>query len=601
MDDLTETEGDELSPDEYSESIEEAIERLSWLNPVQYGIARAKEAQKIGGVGVSVAFLDQAVKDAAKLRKANEKQTEAPRKMWEEYTSHDGRPGIEMIPGRLDLIADNAERVVLEAEFPLFQRCGGLVRPAVSIVKGMKGRDINLTSLVNVDSVAIRDILSKTANFVRWSERGWNIIDVPLEVAAIINSRRGVWKFPIVDGIITCPTIRPDGSILSKGGYDPMTRLYHEVDRHLKLAQCAYQPTHADAVKSLDTLCALLSEFPFVTPASKSVALSAIIVAVCRRSMPMAPIHIFRATTAGTGKTYLVDVISTIAMGKPCAAMAASRDEKETDARLNGLLLAGYPIVSLDNVNGEFGSDILAQAVSGNTLALRPLGRSDIVNVDNTCTIFATGNGTRVRADLVRRTLICDLDAKMERPQQRQFGKKPVDMVMEDRGKYVSAAIAIVRAYIDAGCPDRVPALAGFSDWSDLVCSALVWLGCDNPLETQDVASLDDPHAAELREMLACWEADIGLNRPLTVAGIVGQAQVKQELYDAILNVAADRGAINNRRFGKWLGLRRGQISSGMRLVNGDVSHGLATWVLEKVKEGPTGLDDPNNADAIEF
>jgi putative DNA primase/helicase len=37
--------------------------------------------------------------------------------------------------------------------------------------------------------------------------------------------------------------------------------------------------------------------------------------------------------------------------------MAAGRTEEETEKRLGAALLAGQPIINIDNVNGELGGD----------------------------------------------------------------------------------------------------------------------------------------------------------------------------------------------------------------------------------------------------
>ena len=97
----------------------------------------------------------------------------------------------------------------------------------------------------------------------------------------------------------------------------------------------------------------------------------------------MAPLHAFRASTAGTGKSYLADLVSLIATGRPCPVMAVAEKDDETEKRLIGLLLAGFPIVSLDNVNGELGGDLLCQAIERPLIRARPLGGSDIVEIEN--------------------------------------------------------------------------------------------------------------------------------------------------------------------------------------------------------------------------
>jgi putative DNA primase/helicase len=81
-----------------------------------------------------------------------------------------------------------------------------------------------------------------------------------------------------------------------------------------------------------------------------------------------------------------------------------------------------------------------------------------------------------------------------------QFTYSPVDDVIADRGKYVAAALTVVRAYIVAGKPGKLPPLASFEEWSDLVRSALVWLGLPDPVETSEDARDDDPELIALRQ-----------------------------------------------------------------------------------------------------
>ncbi len=58
-----------------------------------------------------------------------------------------------------------------------------------------------------------------------------------------------------------------------------------------------------------------------------------------------------------------MDVASAISVGRACPVMAAGRDEAETEKRLGAALLAGQPLISIDNCNAELSGDALCQAV----------------------------------------------------------------------------------------------------------------------------------------------------------------------------------------------------------------------------------------------
>ena len=125
-----------------------------------------------------------------------------------------------------------------------------------------------------------------------------------------------------------------------------------------------------------------------------------------RGAIGMVPLHAFSAPTAGTGKSHLVDVAAAIVTGRICPVATAGRDEEETEKRLAGLLLAGFPIISLDNLSDQLGGDLLCQAVERPSVRLRPLGASDIVEIESRATLFATGNNLMVAGDMTRRTLL---------------------------------------------------------------------------------------------------------------------------------------------------------------------------------------------------
>jgi putative DNA primase/helicase len=400
------------------------------------------------------------------------------------------RPSILIRPGRVDLIASQAEAALIQTGVEVFQRGRELVRPAQQEVPASKGRMTISAGMTKLTRSGMIDLLSQAADWARYDARRKKEVsaDPPTLVADVILSRVGQWQVPTVAGVITTPTIRPDGTILHQPGYDVVTRLYQVVDPGLIPAYIPDQPTGEDAQAALTILSSLLDEFPFVAEVDRSVALSALITPIVRGAVSVAPLHAIRASTAGTGKSYLADTASAIATGRPCPVVAISPKPEETEARLIGLMLAAFPLISLDNVNGELGGDLLCQAVERPTVRVRRLGASDIFEIESRATFFATGNGLRVRGDMTRRTVICNLDAGVERPEQRQFTHSPVDDVIADRGKYVAAALTVVRAYIVAGKPGKLPQLASFEEWSDLVRSALVWLGLPDPVETTEDA-----------------------------------------------------------------------------------------------------------------
>jgi putative DNA primase/helicase len=482
---------------------------------------------------------------------------------------------IQLRPGALHEIADEAEVALIAAGAPFYARGGEIVRPIVEDVRAAKGQRTKLVRLRSVSIDALRDHLSRATRFERWNGRTKKYVAAdPLpDIAKIILARDGDWRFKPLVGVITTPTMRSDGSILSQPGYDAETNMLLVAPP--PMPTIPEQPSRRDALAALDQLKALLTDFPLVggaNGASVSVALSALMTPVVRGAMLVAPIHALSAPEAGTGKSYLVDTVSAIATGQIAPVIAAGRDEAETEKRLAAELMTGQAIVSIDNLNGDLGGDFLCQAAERRILKPRILGLSKNHYIENTFCIFCNGNNIRLVGDVVRRVVLCLMDANMERPELRQFRGDPVATVLTDRGRYIAAILTIVRAYLAAGCPDLLPPLASFADWSRLIRSPLVWLGCADPQETMEAARADDPMRSSLRAVVSAWCEVIGPNVRLTAGDLKNKAvsslDTDMVLNKAISAVAAVRGRneIDAVRLGRWLSRNKGRIVDQIKI-----------------------------------
>jgi putative DNA primase/helicase len=520
-----------------------------------------------------------------------------------EKTLNDTRPIIRIVAGELAEITRQAERTILSSG--IYQRGPFLVRAVIQEVDAAHGRKTKTAQLIQLDKAYLRLVLAEAARWERYNIRknDWLATDPPSDIAAGILSRFGDWQFAPVCGVLTTPTMRPDGSILSEPGYDPATRLLL-IDPP-PMPRIPNEPTREDALAALELLDDLLEEFPLADPPSRAVALSAAISTVARGAYANVPMHAIRSPEAGTGKSYLNDTVSVIATGKLMPVMAAGKDEAETEKRLGAALLAGQPLISIDNVNGILGGDALCQAIERPAVQIRILGRSEQPTIEPRSTsIFATGNNLTVSGDLTRRVLVATLDSKMEHPEDREFSGEPVRDVLADRGKYIAACLTICRAYAVAGRPEPMPRLPSFEGWSDTVRSALVWLGCADPVETLHSARADDPARMVLQDVLANWAESIGTGygSRMKIAEVVKRAVEKEvpsggeyyeqhetdwrhsDLRDALVAVAGDRGRIDHNRLGFWLRSNKGKIANGRCFTNdADKHRHIGSWWVEEV------------------
>lgn len=501
-------------------------------------------------------------------------------------------PVITLEAGELHNIATDAEAALIASETPFYVRSQKIMRPVVDPLPAAHGRVTKVARLAEVGEATMIDRLSRSAIWLKYDGRSKKLVaaDPTPKVAATILSRDGEWTFPRLAGVITTPTLRPDGTILSKPGYDEATQLLL-IDPP-EMPSLPPRPSKALATKALARLDALLDEFPFVDAASRSVALSALLTPVCRGAMPVAPMHVTKAPVAGSGKTYIIDLASAINSGERAPVFSAGKTEEELEKRLVGALLSGQTFISIDNVNGELGGEFLCQMVERPVVSVRPLGQSMPIKIESRATCFATGNNIRLVDDMTRRVILCSLDPDMERPELRTFKSDPFDAVLADRGLYVAAALTVVRAYVVAGCPNPRPPLASFEDWSRLVRSALVWLGRPDPCETMNAARDDDPTTTNLRQLFHAWDRTVQ-GAAHTSSEMVAHANLRgphndlihPALNEVLSEIATDRtGQIKPRNLGKYLGNNKNRVIDGLKLVeSGKDRDDKILWKVVKI------------------
>ncbi len=503
-----------------------------------------------------------------------------------------GRPVIMVEQGEIASTASKAEDALRSAGVPIYQRGGELVFPVQSRSRTAGGKVTITASFKEVTVPMLVDWLNRCADFQRYDGRSKKIVSVnpPRDVAELILSRRGEWGFLPVSGCVTAPLLRPDGTLLEAAGYDSATELHHFLDLDLDMPAIADAPTRADAEGALTLLGDPLAGFPFVGPIDRAVALSALMTAVLRGGMATAPMHVIRAHAAGTGKSLLVDIATTLAAGQAWPASSVGTNPEELEKRLGALLLDGSPFMNLDNVNGMIGGDTLCQATERPSVATRVLGLSKMPRVECRAMIFCNGNNTTVAGDLVRRTVTCNLDAGVENPERRSFAFDPLARVRADRGRYLAAVLTIAKAYRAAGCPDVcLPPLGSYGDWTTMVRAPLVWLGMSDPVASQEAAREEDPVRASIREVIAVWEASpkLGVSTFYKAKEISEAALFDLNLGECLHRHCGVGSNVSVKALGTFLTSIHGQVLDGRRIMmRADTKHGNR-YALARVEGMP--------------
>ena len=472
---------------------------------------------------------------------------------------------------------DAAADILKQAGIPVYVRGGQLVRPmrmGTPRTEGGITRRAGTVTLAPVDPAWMRLELDRAATWQRWDARSkdWKDTAPPAEVSNTLCAAPDVGSWPSLRGVVQHPIVA-DGRIVSTPGYDPETGL---------LLDCAPDwPTpqatdRAAAVKAVETLADLLRHFPFASDADRAVALSLLVTAIARQTLPTAPLHAVDAPEPGTGKSLMVDAAAILATGQRAPVLDYGRDEAEAAKRLDGALLAGDELVSIDNIERPLEGATLCQVITQTHRRVRPLGTSVLATVPCTMTLCATGNNLVLRGDIVRRALVCRLDARTERPELREFDQ---DLLAEARGRrreLVTAILTLLAAHAQAGYPSTLSPLGSFTEWSRTVRAAMVWAGTADPIEAMSRTRDADPSRQEIAAVLNAWHEHFG-DRPVKGAEVIAAFETNTALLEALTAISRG-GKLTGRSLGYWLRNNKDRRAGGLVLTQGTVRDGNNTW-----------------------
>jgi putative DNA primase/helicase len=533
-----------------------------------------------------------------KLRVANNTDTEALPE----------RRVIALLGGRLEQNLDEIEKALIEQRIGVFQRNGSLVLPGVVAIEVRNGGMTEAVGLIEVSAGSMVEIITSAAMLGKYDARSRNTVPIncPPQIADAYMKRQGRWGLRPLMGIANAPTLRPDGSLLDQPGYDPATGLLYIPQPGVVFPAIPPWPSREDALAALGVLDELICKYPFVSPEARAVALAAILTAVVRRMLPTAPGFGFTSPVPGSGKGLLCDTIAHIAHGRQPSSLTQGNEE-ETEKRISAALMRGDPVVAIDNITEPITGAKLLSVQTQEIADLRPLGSSRLVGHDTRALFLFNGNNLTIPGDMCRRILVCGIDPACEHPERRAFEFDPLERVKQDRGRYVMAALTILRAYflerqiraVRAGFGEpvevRADPLGSYAGWMQWVRDPLLWLGQADPATTINISKSLDPEAERMGAVFYHWAEVIGEGKRITVkdaiAAAVSSLDVGQAgLLDAFNAVAAPmvRGSMNERvdprRLGVWLAKHKDRVLGGRRIVMvPEKLHGDTQWCLERV------------------
>lgn len=521
---------------------------------------------------------------------------------------------IRVLAGGLPEATDEAEDVLIKHGADIYQRSGYLCwisHQQASTVRGIT-RPRGAVTIVPMDRDATLDKLNRLIHWEKWNEKAHDFkrCHAPAAIAQTLLSRSGSWKCPSLIGVVSAPTLRPDGTILDKPGYDKATGLFLDTQNEI-FPPVPANPTREEGQAALHLLKEeLLTRpclnsdrtedrgFSFTEDSDRSAALAAVLTALVRPSLPTAPLFLNRATRPGSAKTLLADIPALVATGRPATVFELGADTDEVDKRMLSVLLAGDSVISLDNLEVPLSGAMLCKVLSGETITGRLLGFNKTATVPTAALFLATGNNTQVIGDMTRRVVVCNLDPCSEAPESRQYDRNLATWIPENRPRLVQAGLTALRAYIAAGRPRQpYPPMGSFEDWDVMVRRALTWLGEADPLAGTVQLNADDPVRRKLRALLLAWHGTFGSKaatskeavaraREIQVNAEGDEVHLAQALWDVLTEHFTDRrGDLRAQLIGEFIRKSERRVEAGARFESSGTNQDRQVWRVVIVDE----------------
>ncbi|MBX3316682.1 MAG: hypothetical protein KF902_07450 [Phycisphaeraceae bacterium] len=479
-----------------------------------------------------------------------------------ESTSGAPLPEVDLGPDEHRVIGEVVE--ALAADPDLFQRGGQLVR-VIWIAEGKTPRP----TIRELEPPTLREIITrnvvlmkfdaKTKEMVHAHPSGW--------LVSAVHSR-GEWQgIRTLNGISQAPVLRPDGSVVQSPGYDAVTGVL-------------YVPSHAfpmvphdvnvdDASEAMRHLLDLVRDFPFASPEHAAAWIAGLLTIVARHTFTgNAPLFLVDANVRGAGKTLLAQIAGRIALGHELPVSSYSHDPAEMRKGITTMVMAGEPVVLLDNLSGVFGNEAVDRQLTSARWRDRVLGANAQVDLPMTTTLWATGNNVSIAADTARRTIHIRLDSPLERPEDRaDFQQRDImDFVAANGPSLYIDAIMIVAAYLRAGCPQAkgIRPMGSFEGWSRVIRGAVIWVGLIDPCSTRDELELvADSGKDTLGTLLDAWAAFDPKGEGVIIADAV------RHVYTEVMGqLPSDAGSVAMRTAFELLAGANGKAPNARQISN---------------------------------
>ena len=363
---------------------------------------------------------------------------------------------------------------------------------------------------------SLKHELNRCAAWLAQDDGKWKNVSAPKAVVEdMMTARRRDVTVPTLKRVSIVPTFTRDGRLLADPGFDEASGIFLDLKVDVDVPP---QPTRRQVRAALRQLWFPISQFPFVEKSDKVHALAMILEPYMRDMFGPTPLHFINKPEAGTGASLLIETALYPTLGHWPEAQVPPKGDDEMKKTLTACFAEGVRCIYFDNAN-LLKSAELASALTAEVYSARILGVSKMLRVPVQVQWVGSGNNTELTNELYRRVNDIRIDAKMERPEDRNISqfriKNLKEWAVEHQGQQVQAALTIIQFWVNLGMPEGTGSKASYEAWAAKLSGLFDAIGVRGFLATPKDRRPEDPEAEIARELiLAMFNAHRGKIEP---------------------------------------------------------------------------------------
>lgn len=203
------------------------------------------------------------------------------------------------------------------------------------------------------------------------------------------------------------------------------------------------------------------------------------------------PLFPLLANRARAGKDYNAGVCMLIYIGRILEDPPVSSDVDEFRKKLTSAMVSGRPFMHMSNCSGFIRNQVFEQVITNERWTDRLLGNNQEISIPNEMMFSMSGNlGLSYTPDLAARMRIINLHYSEEHENMRTFSNPDLHgWVLENRSMILSAFMAFVRHWDEAGRPEGPTPFTSFPSWAKVVGGIMHTCGLGDPCKPDENAA----------------------------------------------------------------------------------------------------------------